>query len=117
MAQNDNNLARPDLPTPDARRHASVMEIRDRSFGGEIPRTWHSTRAAAAFFDNLPIFFPAGERFFIAIVNYFRKCGDPTTIREFTQQEANHAREHLRYNARLRLEGYPVDAMEARVEN
>jgi predicted metal-dependent hydrolase len=93
------------------------MEIRDRTFEREVPRQWHARgRAVTAFFDNLSIFFPAGERFFIASVNRFRQFGDPTAVREFTQQEANHTREHLRYNQRLLSEGFPVDEMEARVE-
>jgi hypothetical protein len=37
-------------------------------------------------------------------------------VREFTQQEAFHTREHVRYNEMLRDQGYPVADMEARVE-
>jgi predicted metal-dependent hydrolase len=98
------------------------MEIRDRSFAlDEVPRKWHAGgRAVTAFFDNLSIFFPAGERFFIAsVAAQRRRVSDPglqQLMREFIQQEAFHTREHLRYNRRLRELGYPVDAMEGRVE-
>src|SRR5437879_4996173 len=122
MAQNDNNLARADLPTLRAPIHASSMEIRDRSFAlGDVPPHWHGgRRAVTAFFDNLSIFFPAGERFFIASVAAHRSCVSDEKlqqlVREFTQQEAFHTREHLRYNQMLRDHGYPAAEMEARVE-
>jgi hypothetical protein len=34
----------------------------------------------------------------------------------FNAQEGVHGREHARYNARLKAQGYPIDAMESRVE-
>src|SRR5262249_45339242 len=96
MAQNDNNLARPDLPSARSKRHLCSMEIRDRIFAIEqAPRHWHGgRRAVSTFFDNLSIFFPAGERFFIASVAGLRhRVRDEKLqilVREFTQQEANH---------------------------
>jgi uncharacterized protein len=122
MAQNDNNLARADLPIRARPIHHEGMEIRDRSFAfDEVPPHWHGgRRAVTAFFDNLSIFFPAGERFFIASVaahrRHVRDEKLQQLVREFTQQEAFHTREHLRYNAMLREQGYPVGEMERRVE-
>jgi predicted metal-dependent hydrolase len=98
------------------------MEIRDRSFAlDQVPRHWHGgRRAVTAFFDNLSIFFPAGERFFIASVAAQRKLVKDAElqqlVREFTQQEAYHTREHVRYNRMLAENGYPVAEMETRVE-
>jgi len=98
------------------------MEIRDLSFAsGEAPRHWHGQgRAVSVFFDNLSIFFPAGERFFIASVKAHRQhVRDETLerlVREFTAQEANHTREHLRYNHAIGAHGRPVEEMNARVE-
>jgi uncharacterized protein len=96
------------------------MEIRDRWFDMQpVPRHWHGgRRAITAFFDNLSIFFPAGERFFIASVAAHAKHAPQLAdeVRTFTGQEACHTREHLRYNQHLRDHGYPVDAMEARVQ-
>jgi predicted metal-dependent hydrolase len=98
------------------------MEIRERSFAlDDIPRHWHGgRRAVTSFFDNLSIFFPAGERFFIASVRahrfHVRDEELQQLVREFTQQEAFHTREHVRYNHMLREKGYPIGDMEARVE-
>lgn len=64
--------------------------------------------------------FPAGERFFIESVRAYRdRLADPVLLEQlsrFIGQEGAHAREHNRFNARLRAHGYPVEQMEARVE-
>lgn len=105
---------------------ASRLEVRNPKFGvdardAQIPRPWHGAgRSITAFFDNLSIFFPAGERFFIASVRaHMRRVTDPellAAVRIFNAQEGVHGREHQRYNAMLRDQGYPIDAMEGRVE-
>lgn len=101
---------------------ADVPEVRNLSFGigPEVPRRWHSTaQSVTSFFNNLSVFFPPGERYFIASVNAFRdRVGDDALlaqVRAFGAQEGVHSREHQRYNAMLREQGYPVEAMERRV--
>ncbi len=97
-----------------------TIEVRNLRFDALIPKYWHGgRRSVSTFLDGLSIFFPAGERFFINSVLAHEKCvKDPELLaqmRAFVAQEALHTREHLRYNARLRAHGYPVDAMERRV--
>jgi uncharacterized protein len=98
------------------------MDVRNVKFElAAVPRHWHGgRRSVTAFFDNLSIFFPLGERFFIASVKAHR---DHITdeqlradVRAFTGQEGCHGREHQRYNAMLAAHGYPIAAMEGRVE-
>lgn len=98
-------------------------EVRDLRFeaGPSVPRHWHGgRRSVTAFFDNLSIFFPPGERFFIASVKAHRHRIESERLRAeakaFYGQEAMHTREHVRYNAMLRDKGYPVETMEGRVE-
>ncbi|UQA60632.1 metal-dependent hydrolase [Polyangium aurulentum] len=100
-----------------------TIEVRNLRFetNERIPRYWHGgRRAVSIFFDNLSIFFPLGERFFIASVRAHRdRVSDPRLLEEvkaFVAQEGIHSREHIRYNAMLREHGYPIDAMEKRVE-
>ena len=100
----------------------AIPVIRNLRFGLDaVPRDWHGRRGAVSrFFDNLSLFFPAGERFFVASVRAHRSCVcDPQLAREvdaFCAQEGFHSREHVRYNERLRAHAYPVPAMEGRVE-
>ena len=100
----------------------SSLQVRNLRFdvASDIPHAWHAAgRSITTFFDNLSIFFPAGERFFIASVRaHMRHVTDPSLqeeVRTFNAQEGVHGREHARYNARLKAEGYPIDAMETRV--
>jgi len=86
-----------------------------------VPRFWlGGRRSVTAFFNNLSVFFPAGERFFIAAVREQRDAiKDPqlaADARAFYGQEGAHSREHERYNQMLRAQGYPIDALESRVE-
>jgi predicted metal-dependent hydrolase len=88
---------------------------------GDVPRHWHGgRRSVTTFFDNLSLFFPAGERFFISAVNAHRRRIEEPALREavraFAAQEGFHGREHVRYNRHLAEQGYPVAAMEGRVE-
>jgi predicted metal-dependent hydrolase len=102
----------------------TAIEIRNLRFAADaalVPRHWHGgRRAVTTFFDNLSIFFPAGERFFVASVNAHRACVSDEALRAevkaFCGQEGCHGREHLRYNRMLRDQGYPVEAMEGRVK-
>jgi predicted metal-dependent hydrolase len=99
---------------------APLPEVRNLEFATDerVPRYWHGGRkSVTAFFNNLSVFFPPGERFFIASVKAHRDVtkDDPkldAEARAFYGQEAVHSREHVRYNAMLREQGYPVDAME-----
>jgi predicted metal-dependent hydrolase len=96
--------------------------VRDLTFDlAAVPRHWHGgRRAVSIFFDNLSVFFPAGERFFVAAVKAHRgRLDDPRLrddVRAFCAQEGMHGREHVRYNRRLEDIGYPAARMEGRVE-
>lgn len=98
--------------------------IRNISFdlGPEVPRHWHPAgRAVTRFLDNLSLFFPDGERFFMVSVQAFAHVAknDPelrAAIRAFCAQEGIHRREHRKYNDMLAGQGLPVAAMERRVE-
>jgi predicted metal-dependent hydrolase len=100
-----------------------VTEVRNVKFDVDrLPRFWHGNRkSVTAFFNNLSIFFPAGERFFIASVRAHRaSVTDPALaedVRTFYGQEGVHTREHIRYNEALAAQGYPVAAMDARVQS
>jgi hypothetical protein len=100
-----------------------TIEVRNLRFETDerIPRYWHGgRRAVTLFYDTLSIFFPDGERFFIASVKAHRdRVSDPRLLDEvkaFIGQEGIHTREHIRYNEMLRAQGYPIEAMEKRVE-
>lgn len=103
---------------------APTLEVRNYRFETQrdVPRHWHGgRRSVTRFFDNLSVFFPEGERFFMASVQAFKHAveDDPamrTAIRDFCAQEGIHGREHRAYNAMLEGQGVPVRAMEARVE-
>lgn len=99
-----------------------TIPIRNESFAfdARVPRHWHGgQKAITAFFDNLSIFFPAGERFFIASVRAHRhRVTDKTlhaAMRAFCGQEGVHSREHEHYNAMLERQGYPIQALERRI--
>jgi len=101
---------------------SKVPEIRNLKFDIDesVPRRWHKGgQAITSFFDNLSIFFPPGERFFIAsLIAHRDRVRDERLldeIRAFCGQEGIHSREHVRYNAMLEAKGYPASAMEARV--
>lgn len=106
-------------------RRLGAMQVRNLEFdvGEAIPRTWHpGGRAVTLFLNNLSVFFPAGERFFIASVKAFRHrvaAGSDLErdVKAFAAQEGIHSREHVHYNQMLAAQGYPVIAMERRVEN
>ena len=102
---------------------SSQLEPRNRRFDldDDVPRHWHGGRCSVSlFFDNLSVFFPAGERFFIESVHAYReRLDDPELLRDmraFCAQEGFHSREHVRYNTLLASRGYPVERLEKRVE-
>ena len=85
-----------------------------------VPRYWHGGRKAVSMFlDNLSVFFPVGERFFVKSVRAHQDAVKTPELTEqvkaFCGQEGVHGREHEAYNALLRREGYPIDSMEKRV--
>lgn len=102
---------------------APTLEIRNLSFatGADVPRHWHGgRRSVTRFFDNLSIFFPEGERFFVASVRAHRRVIEADAelrrqVRAFCGQEGVHGREHRGYNAMLREQGIDVAAMEREV--
>jgi predicted metal-dependent hydrolase len=96
------------------------FDIRHDAGAVTVPRYWHGgRRSVTAFFDNLSIFFPVGERFFVRSVRTFEpRVKDEAlkeAVRAFCGQEGIHGREHVRYNAMLEAQGFPAAAMEARV--
>lgn len=104
-----------------ARRPIEARNLRFATSATTIPRAWHGgRRAVTTFFDNLSVFFPAGERFFIRAVRAHEdKVKDATLLSEmraFYQQEGIHGREHVRYNEMSAAHGRPVAELEAEVE-
>jgi len=100
-----------------------MLEVRNMVFpiDASVPKHWHGgRRSLSIFFDNLSIFFPAGERFFIASLRAQRhRVTDPQLLRDialFSAQEGMHGREHVKYNENLHAHGYPARAMDARVQ-
>ncbi len=99
---------------------ANAIHIRDIKFDfDDIPRRWHSGKVGVtAFYDALSVLFPLGERAFIrSILRVRDDINDPELLKSidgFKGQEAIHAREHEKYNQRLRSLGYEVDALEAK---
>jgi predicted metal-dependent hydrolase len=90
-------------------------------FDAEVPRYWHGGQSTVtAFFNNLSIFFPAGERFFIVSVKAHKACITDARLAEearaFYSQEGIHSREHIKYNTLLKQQGYPVAEMEGSVD-
>lgn len=99
-----------------------AVQVRNLKFdvGSDVPRYWHGgRRAVTLFFNNLSIFFPVGERFFIKTVkdhkDYVKDEKLAREARTFYAQEGIHSREHEHYNDMLREQGYPVVAMESRI--
>jgi len=100
-----------------------TFEPRNLQFdvGESVPKYWVDGRkSVTTFFNNLSIFFPAGERFFIASVrahqSHVKGARLHKEVRAFCAQEGIHSREHDRYNEMLERQGYPVAELEQRVE-
>jgi predicted metal-dependent hydrolase len=82
-----------------------------------VPKHWNGGRKAiTSFFNALSVFFPPGERFFIASVrahDEFVKDDElRKEVRGFCGQEGMHTREHIKYNAWLEEQGYPAAKLE-----
>lgn len=98
------------------------MEVRNLRFAfDDVPRHWHGgQRAITSFFDNLSVFFPHGERFFIDAVKAHKHLVDDEQLRRevaiFCAQEGMHSREHVRYNEMLDRQGYPAKELDAKVK-
>jgi predicted metal-dependent hydrolase len=106
---------------PDDRHLDAVVRNLHFEIDDSVPRYWHGgRRSVSAFFDNLSIFFPIGERFFVRSVrahqSFVKDERLAHEVHAFCGQEGVHAREHERYNEMLLRHGYPVAAMEKRVE-
>jgi predicted metal-dependent hydrolase len=99
-----------------------TLEVRNLRFGMDrVPRHWHGGRkSVTAFFNNLSLFFPTGERFFIDSVKAHKHLVDDkrllTDVARFCAQEGVHGREHIRYNEMLEAQGYPAVAIDKKVE-
>ena len=79
-----------------------------------VPRHWLAgSSAATAVANGVNLLFPHGERFFVRSVKHFLdRIEDPelrAQIKGFFGQEGRHAREHDRFNAILRAQGFEVD--------
>jgi uncharacterized protein len=79
-----------------------------------VPRHWLAgSSAATAVANGVNLLFPWGERFFVRSVKHFAdRIDDPelrAQIKGFFGQEGRHAREHDRFNAILREQGFEVD--------
>jgi uncharacterized protein len=106
---------------PEPKRMDAVVRNLRFEMDETVPRYWHGgRRAVSTFFDNLSVFFPVGERFFVKSVRahqgFVKDERLAHEVRAFCGQEGIHAREHERYNEMLVRHGYPVEAMEKRVE-
>lgn len=94
------------------------IEVRDLRFPlSEPPRDWHREGpAVTAFWDQLSVFFPEGESFFVRSVKHFApQVSDPklkAEVMAFCAQEGHHSREHVAYNKRLAAEGLPIARLE-----
>lgn len=104
-------------------RTMPIPEVRDLRFDlSSVPRHWHGgRRAVTTFLDNLSLFFPPGESFFVKSVRAFRHAvTDPRLQKEvdaFCAQEGHHTREHRQYNRMLERQGYRAVELERRVQD
>jgi uncharacterized protein len=86
-----------------------------------VPKYWHGgRRSVTIFLDNLSVFFPAGERFFVKSIrahqSFVKDEQLMKEVRAFCAQEGVHGREHERMNEVVTRHGYPIEAMEKRVQ-
>lgn len=100
--------------------HAIVPRELDVDFA-PVPRRWMAGSVAATAVSNgVNLLFPHGERFFVRSVKHFLdRIDDPelrAQIKGFFGQEGRHAREHDRFNAILRRQGFEIDRFLAAYE-
>jgi uncharacterized protein len=100
-----------------------AIPLRDLRFSQKVSnraRWWHSgDPVPTAFFNALSCTFPAGEKFFMDSVRFYRRnVGEPlrTQIQGFVAQEAVHSREHHAFNALAADSGYSVETLEGRTK-
>lgn len=99
----------------------SPIQVRDLRFSLQaVPRDWHARGVAVtAYYDQLSLFFPVGEAFFVRSVRHFvpqlPKGPQREAVAAFCAQEGHHGREHLAYNRRLAEGGVPVAPFERAV--
>lgn len=93
--------------------HAIVPRDLDVDFA-PVPRHWMANHAVTTAISNgVNLLFPHGERFFVrSVKHYLDRIEDPALraqIKGFFGQEGRHAREHDRFNAVLRAQGFEID--------
>lgn len=99
-----------------------ALTVRTGPFGSIRPpaRWWHGgDEVATAFYTTLSLAFPPGERFFVETLTEVAAGLAPDLrrqVRDFARQEANHAREHRRFNRTLALAGHRTAELERRFE-
>lgn len=129
LAREDNTLAPRRSGADVSRGHdwrmvrpMTDIEVRDFRFPiDDAPRDWHPAgRAVTAYWDELSIFFPKGETFFVKSVRHFAPQLTDQQLKNdvaaFCAQEGFHGREHVAYNDRLARFGLPIAALEKNVE-
>ncbi len=101
---------------------STPIEVRNLKFDmRDVPKYWVDGRKSPSIFiNNLSIFFPVGERFFMSTVRahqqFVKGARLHKEVRGFCSQEGIHSREHDCYNEMLERQGYPVGRLEERVE-
>ncbi|WP_266158627.1 metal-dependent hydrolase [Dyella silvatica] len=95
-----------------------AREHLDFGLDSTVPKCWYDSHVyKSRYMDALQLSFPDGERYFITSVRAFRdKIVDPAllvAVRDFIRQEGQHGMAHTRYNELLKLQGQPVDALQA----
>lgn len=94
-----------------------IPTVTDKEFNIPEVSQWHiGGKGPSQFLNNLSIYFPEGEMFFIKSVQAYRnnikKERLKLSVKNFVRQEANHTREHERYNEAIRQMGFNVDKFE-----
>lgn len=110
MMNGSQTTPRPGRPTISSRK-------RKHDFAAaRIPRYWQAGNALATHIaDGVNMLFPEGERFFVRSVRHYLdriQKEDPelaSEVKGFFGQEGNHAREHERFFAHMRDQGYEID--------
>lgn len=95
-------------------RKVPVPRSPELALGAEIPRHWFANSAVVTQIANgVNLLFPQGERFFVRSVHhYLDRIEDPVLraqVKGFAGQEGRHAKEHERFFAVLREQGYEID--------
>lgn len=82
---------------------------------------WHAKgKGVSQFFNNLSVYFPDGEKFFIKSIRNFRtelKNEELLkAVKAFIQQEANHGVWHKEYNLQIERTGAPQEQLQTLVK-